>query len=584
VCSLPVIALALTGAALLAAPASAAPWRTAQTLSPAGETGTEPAVAVAPDGTAVVAWRREGSTGGGLRIARVAPDGTPSGSPVVLFPGDFVFGVRVGMADDGTATVVWGRDRGSDVDPVESARVSPAGQVGLPRAITPETEDASVPQLAVGGDGSAVVAWQRSSDRAILARRLAPSGALGDVQVLDPGAPGFTFESLRAATGAQGAVVVWNTATDTRGARLTPSGGIAVATRTLAEKAVEPQVGVAEDGTATVAYRDFSSGANRIVARRLFADGGLGPVRDLSLVADDVQNPLVSVGRDGTAHVLWTRNLLPGVPGNVQMRRIARDETLGVVHTLPVGGVGSGPKALATTPAGGALALVGSVEPTGMRIEGVELSPADVIAGPDLLSAQSVSATDPALAVGTSGAAYAAWRFGGSAAPVIQGASLPAPAGAPPPPPAPAPPAPAPPAAAPPAPALTRFTVAPNRVLLPRRGATPGLVIGVRVNRAALVRVAVTRQAQGRRARGRCVAPTPALIRARARACARQVPVGVLSRRVAQAGPASITVRGLRIGGRRLLPGRYRLEATAVAGAARSRPLVRTLTVVQGPR
>jgi hypothetical protein len=241
-----------------------------------------------------------------------------------------------------------------------------------------------------------------------------------------------------------------------------------------------------------------------------------------------------------------------------------------------VGGVGSGPTALATTPAGGALALVGSVEPTGMRIEGVELSPADVIAGPDLLSAQSVSATDPALAVGASGAAYAAWKFGGSQAPVIQGASLPAPAGASPPPAAPAP--------AQPAPALTRFTVAPKRVLLPRRGAVPGLLIGFRVNRAALVRVAVTRQAQGRRARGRCVAPTRALIRAKARTCARQVPVGVLSRRVAQAGPGFITVRGLRIGGRRLVPGRYRLQATAAADGARSRPLVRTLTVVRGPR
>jgi hypothetical protein len=271
------VAIAATTTALVAASASAAPWRAAQTLTPAGETGREAAVAVAPDGTAVVAWVRPGSTGGGLRVERVAPDGAPSGSPVVLFPGDFISGVRAGVADDGTATVVWDRQRGSGVDPVESVRVSPTGQVGLPRAITPEAEDASTPTFAVAGDGSAVVAWQRTSDRAILARRIAPSGALGDVQVLEPDAPGLTFENMRAAIGAQGAVVVWTTTGfETRGARLTPSGGIAVAAKTLASSAVEPQVGVAGDGTATLAYRDFSSGSNRIVTRRFFADGGLG--------------------------------------------------------------------------------------------------------------------------------------------------------------------------------------------------------------------------------------------------------------------------------------------------------------------
>jgi hypothetical protein len=285
-----VAAAVLIGTAVLAASASTAPWRPAQTLSPAGETGDQAAVAVAPDGTAVVAWVRPGSTGGGLRIERIAPDGTPSGSPVLLFPGDFISGVRAGIADDGTATVVWNRQRGSGIDPIESVRVSSTGQVGLPRAITPEAEDASSPSFAVAGDGSAVIAWQRTSDRDILARRLAPSGALGDVQLIEADAPGFTSDSLRAAIGAQGAVVVWTTTGfETRGARLTPSGGIAVAAKSLASSAVEPQVGVADDGTATLAYRDFSSGSNRIATRRFFADGGLGQPRDLSFAGDDVR-------------------------------------------------------------------------------------------------------------------------------------------------------------------------------------------------------------------------------------------------------------------------------------------------------
>lgn len=566
------IVAALTGAALLAGSASAAPWRAAQTLTPAGEAGTEPAVAVAPDGTTVTAWRREGFAGGGLRIERIAADGTPTGDPALLLPGESISGVQAGVGDDGAATIVWRRN---GAQPLESVRVGPTGQIGTVRTVTPDGQSAADPRVVVAADGSAVLAWRRGLGD-ILARRIASTGALGDVNVLETGIGGI--ESLRVMIGPQGAVVVWDTGTDTRGARLTPSGGIAVATKTLVEKAVEPQIGVADDGTATLAYRHFASGANRIVARRYFADGGLGQPRDLSFAADDVQNPLVSVGRDGTAHVAWTRILLPGVPGDIQMRRIAPDGTLGIVHTLPVGGVGSNRKALATTPSGGALVLVGSFEPTGARVEGVELSPGDVMAGPDLLSTQSPIVARPTLAVGASGAAYAAWEFRDAFSPDIQGASLPAP------PPTGGPGTPVAPAPVQPAPALTAFRVSPKRVLLPRRGPVPRLLIGFSVDRAASVRVAVTRQAQGRRARGRCVAPTRALIRAKARRCTRQVPVGVLGRRVAQAGPGFITVSGLRIGGRRLVPGRYRLQATALADGARSPVRTAVLTVVRGPR
>lgn len=566
------IVAALAGAALLAGSASAAPWRAAQTLTPPGEAGSQAGVAVAPDGIAVVAWARDGSTGGGLRIERVAADGTPTGDPALLLPGEFISGVQAGVADDGTATIVWRRN---GVQPLESVRVSPTGQIGPVRPVTPDGQSAADPRLAVAADGSAVLAWKRAGVD-VLARRIAPTGALGDVNALDLGVDSLQ-SSIRAAIGPQGAVVVWITGSDTRGARLTPSGGIAVAAKTIVEKAVEPQVGVADDGTATVAYRDFSGGFPSIIAaRRFFADGGLGPQRQLS-IGDDVFNPIISVARDGTAHVLWTRSL-PLQPGQMQMRRIGPDGTLGVVHALPIGGNAILEQALAATPSGGSLALIAVQEPTGARIEGFELSAADVLAGPDLLSAQGPSASFPTVAVGTSGAAYATWQFRIGDIVAVQGASLPAP------PPSGGPGTPVAPAPAPSAPALTRFTVAPKRVLLPRRGPVPRLLIGFSVDRAALVRVAVTRQAQGRRARGRCVAPTRALIRAKARRCARQVPVGVLSRRVAQAGPGFITVSGLRVGGRRLVPGRYRLRATAIAEGARSPVRTAVLTVVRGPR
>jgi hypothetical protein len=67
----------------------------------------------------------------------------------------------------------------------------------------------------------------------------------------------------------------------------------------------------------------------------------------------------------------------------------------------------------------------------------------------------------------------------------------------------------------------------------------------------------------GRRVRsGRCVRPTAALVRRRARRCTRFVAAGVLTRRSRPAGLNRIPFTG-RIGRRALALGEHRLTATA---------------------
>ncbi|MGD9694392.1 MAG: PKD domain-containing protein [Thermoleophilia bacterium] len=127
------------------------------------------------------------------------------------------------------------------------------------------------------------------------------------------------------------------------------------------------------------------------------------------------------------------------------------------------------------------------------------------------------------------------------------------------------------------APRLSALKVSPRRALLARkasrgRRALPArpAVIGVTASDAGRLRVVAERRTTGRRRGMRCVAPTRALVRARARTCVRYVKGATITRRVA-AGAVKVSFTG-RVGRRTLPIGTYRLtltltNAAGVAGA-----------------
>jgi hypothetical protein len=92
--------------------------------------------------------------------------------------------------------------------------------------------------------------------------------------------------------------------------------------------------------------------------------------------------------------------------------------------------------------------------------------------------------------------------------------------------------------------------------------------------RNATLLVRVHRVLPGRRARGRCVAPRPAL--RKARACVRYVRVGAFAR-ARSAGVVRVAV-GPRIGKKRLTVGRYRIGLRARSSAGLVSPW-RTVSV-----
>ncbi|MCW3038375.1 MAG: hypothetical protein JWM31_280 [Solirubrobacterales bacterium] len=97
---------------------------------------------------------------------------------------------------------------------------------------------------------------------------------------------------------------------------------------------------------------------------------------------------------------------------------------------------------------------------------------------------------------------------------------------------------------------------------------------------AGTLRLTAVRVSAGRRRRGACVAATPALKRARAAVCARDV-VAATQIAVVQA-PGVTTAIGPKLGGRVLPPGRYTLRVT-VTDYARNVSVVRSLPLTLKP-
>jgi len=146
-------------------------------LSPRGVAAASPALAVAPDGSAVAAWWETTSWGifGSVRHRVVAAAGTTAGAmePRPLSAPGAVYGVRpdtsapsVAMAASGAAAVAWRRmeaPNGQCCVVVEAATLRPATGFGPVVQVARGTggEDAQDVRAAVASDGSPRVVWRR---------------------------------------------------------------------------------------------------------------------------------------------------------------------------------------------------------------------------------------------------------------------------------------------------------------------------------------------------------------------------------------------------------------------------------------
>ncbi|HMN97785.1 MAG TPA: hypothetical protein PKD59_00060 [Miltoncostaeaceae bacterium] len=126
-------------------------------------------------------------------------------------------------------------------------------------------------------------------------------------------------------------------------------------------------------------------------------------------------------------------------------------------------------------------------------------------------------------------------------------------------------------------PALSGLTLS-RPAVSTRRGRPPALV-SASLSQPASVTMLLERRAVGRKKNGACVAPTRALVRARAATCFRFIRVSSSTKANQGAGPVTFSVSG-RAAGRARALGTYRVTLTATAGGVAGAPVRAPLRVI----
>ncbi len=283
-------------------------------VSEAGIPVADPALAVAPDGAATVAWSAYADPGhcSTLRVARIEADGTVGAAQA--FPGAGACSHDVDLAVDpqGRVTAVW---ESSYPDQIQMSRIGPGGTPAPVQTIG-ATDQQAQPRIAVDRDGRAVVSYRgpgvgkNYGDRSYRARavQIEADGTVGspvDISQID-------VRSSELAIDGQGrAIIAWSTG-DLSSKRffrvqsrtLFPDGSLGQL-RTLSNRrhgGYDVALDVSSAGKATVAWQS----KNGIFATRVSASGRVprDPQR-LSESKHDARNPDVVVTRRGSI-VAWT--------------------------------------------------------------------------------------------------------------------------------------------------------------------------------------------------------------------------------------------------------------------------------------
>lgn len=416
------------------APALGGPSEAAD-LSPAGEVVDGSDVAVAPDGTATVVWSaRQG--GGDFQVfaRRIAPDGIRGPVQQLSASGQDALAPQVAVAPDGTATVAWVRSDGADFL-AQARRIAPDGTPEeSTKNLSNTGQDAAEPQVAVAPDGTSTVVWKRfdGSHYLVQERRIAPDGTReASFHVLSEAKQDAVEPQV--AAGPDGvATVVWSRFDGTNSIvqerRIEADGEPAEATQSLSlagENAIEPEVAAAGDGTATVVWDRFDGSHWIVQAQRLSAAGlPEGGAANLSASGHDAAEPQLALAEDGAATVAWDR--FDGSSFVVQARRLdPGGEPAGSAVDLSATGRDAGEPAVAIAPSGTATVLWSRFDGSNWIVQRRDLAAEGTFAATESLSTAGRSAGHPALAWGADGTLAMTWnRFNGSAD-VVQAKTFP---------------------------------------------------------------------------------------------------------------------------------------------------------------
>lgn len=303
-----------------------------------------PDVAVAPDGSFVVAWEELSQQPWGyfLRFRQYDPHGNPR-APQDVDPGTFGNEPRVAIQPDGSFVVAWyGNPRG-----IRARFFDPAGAPrGASFEVTPLGGYFRIAALAPGGF---VIAWSNTDAATgawtVYASRHGPTGArLGEPLVVGPGEPAAVDA---AADGSF--VITWNAADDSRtvmARQYRADGSPAADAFEVYEgepgaTAWSPNVAVAPDGSIAIAWLSTTSQdpSFAVFVRRYDPDARpLSPATRLDTYTDPDSRPGVAIDSFGACVVSWMHDR--GDFRNGYRRRVDRNGISGAPEHAVAAGEG----------------------------------------------------------------------------------------------------------------------------------------------------------------------------------------------------------------------------------------------------
>jgi len=315
-------------------------------LSEPYQNAEEPQVAIDNNGNGLAVWERFDGANFRIQARTRSASGVLGSVQDLSAAGQSAFSPQVAVNGNGNALVVWTRFNGlCQCDKIQARTLSSAGVLGAVQDLSAGGQNAEVPQVGIDANGNALAVWQRfdgTNDR-VQARTRSSAGVLGAVQTLsDAGRNAFSPQVAVNAAGA--GLVDWTRfdgLNDRIQARTLSASGVLGSVQDLSaalQDAEEPQVAIDAGGNALAVWERFDGANFLIEARTLSAAGVLGSVLTLSAAGQPAFSPQVAVNGNGNGLVDWTRFNGLCACDKTQARPVSSAGVLGSVQDLSAGG------------------------------------------------------------------------------------------------------------------------------------------------------------------------------------------------------------------------------------------------------
>jgi hypothetical protein len=276
----------------------------------------EPQVAIAGNGVGLASWERFDGSNFRIQIRSRSATGVLGSVQTLSAPGADAFSSQVALNATGTGIIAWTRTDAAGNDRIQAVTRSSTGVLGTVQTLSDPLQNAESPQVAIDSNGNAIVVWERSdgTNTRIQEVQISSAGVPGSVQTLsDGGADAF---SPQVAVGGNGnALVVWSRFQSAcpcdkiQDRTVSAAGVLGSSIQGLSPSPYgneSPQVGIDANGNGVVVWESFKGSQENVLGRTRSAAGGLGSIQKLS-TSGLAFSPQVAMNGVGNALAVWTR-------------------------------------------------------------------------------------------------------------------------------------------------------------------------------------------------------------------------------------------------------------------------------------